>query len=44
MAVPRLILATFLGIVISKTFRIENFEKEVNKTTEYHHQRNKTEF
>ncbi|MGO4710995.1 DUF4407 domain-containing protein [Chryseobacterium sp. 2TAF14] len=31
MSVPRLILATFLGIIISKPLELKIFEKEVNK-------------
>lgn len=43
MAVPRLILATFLGIVISKPLELKIFEKEVNKQLNTIIQRNKTE-
>jgi Domain of unknown function (DUF4407) len=31
MAIPRLVLATFLGIIISKPLEIKIFEKEINK-------------
>ena len=43
MAVPRLILATFLGIVISKPLELKIFDKEVNKQLNTIIQRNKTE-
>ena len=43
MALPRLILATFLGIVISKPLELKIFEKEVNKQLNTIIQRNKTE-
>lgn len=43
MAFPRLILATFLGIVISKPLELKIFEKEVNKQLNTIIQRNKTE-
>lgn len=43
MAVPRLILATFLGIIISKPLELKIFEKEVNKQLNTIIQRNKTE-
>jgi hypothetical protein len=43
MAVPRLILATFLGIVISKPLELKIFEKEVNKQLNTIIQRNKNE-
>ena len=41
MAVPRLILATFLGIIISKPLELKIFEKEVNKQLNTIIQRNK---
>ncbi len=41
MAIPRLILATFLGIIISKPLEIKIFEKEVNKQLNIIIQRNK---
>lgn len=43
MAIPRLILATFLGIIISKPLELKIFEKEVNKQLNTIIQRNKTE-
>ncbi|RQP09242.1 MAG: DUF4407 domain-containing protein [Chryseobacterium sp.] len=43
MAIPRLILALFLGIVISKPLELKIFEKEVNKQLNTIIQRNKTE-
>ena len=43
MAVPRLILATFLGIIISKPLELKIFEKEVNKQLNTIIQRNKTQ-
>lgn len=43
MAVPRLILATFLGIIISKPLELKIFEKEVNKQLNMIIQRNKTQ-
>ena len=42
MAIPRLILATFLGIIISKPIELKIFEKEVNKQLNTIIQRNKT--
>ena len=42
MAIPRLILATFLGIIISKPLELKIFEKEVNKQLNTIIQRNKT--
>ena len=42
MAIPRLILATFLGIIISKPLELKIFEKEVNKQLNTISQRNKT--
>mgnify|MGYP001600385916 FL=1 len=42
MAIPRLILATFLGIIISKPLELKIFEKEVNKQLNSIIQRNKT--
>ena len=41
MSIPRLILATFLGIVISKPLELKIFEKEVNKQLNTIIQRNK---
>lgn len=41
MAIPRLILATFLGIIISKPQELKIFEKEVNKQLNTIIQRNK---
>ncbi|MDH6251241.1 hypothetical protein M2347_000968 [Chryseobacterium sp. H1D6B] len=41
MAVPRLVLATFLGIIISKPLELKIFEKEVNKQLNTIIQRNK---
>lgn len=43
MAVPRLILAAFLGIIISKPLELKIFEKEVNKQLNTIIQRNKTQ-
>ncbi len=43
MAVPRLILATFLGIIISKPLELKIFEKEINKQLNTIIQRNKKE-
>ena len=43
MAIPRLILATFLGIIISKPLELKIFEKEVNKQLNTIIQRNKTQ-
>ncbi len=43
MSIPRLILATFLGIIISKPLELKIFEKEVNKQLNTIIQRNKTE-
>ncbi|MCC2591778.1 DUF4407 domain-containing protein [Chryseobacterium sp. MFBS3-17] len=43
MAVPRLILATFLGIIISKPLELKIFEKEVDKQLNTIIQRNKTQ-
>lgn len=43
MALPRLILATFLGIIISKPLELKIFEKEVNKQLNTIIQRNKAE-
>ncbi|MGO4709156.1 DUF4407 domain-containing protein, partial [Chryseobacterium sp. 2TAF14] len=43
MSVPRLILATFLGIIISKPLELKIFEKEVNKQLNTIIQRNKTD-
>lgn len=43
MAIPRLILAGFLGIVISKPLELKIFEKEVNKQLNTIIQRNKTQ-
>ncbi len=43
MAIPRLILAAFLGIVISKPLELKIFEKEVNKQLNTIIQRNKTQ-
>ena len=43
MAIPRLILATFLGIIISKPLELKVFEKEVNKQLNTIIQRNKTQ-
>lgn len=42
MSVPRLILAAFLGVVISKPLELKIFEKEVNKQLNTIIQRNKT--
>ena len=42
MAIPRLILATFLGSIISKPLELKIFEKEVNKQLNSIIQRNKT--
>jgi hypothetical protein len=41
MAIPRLILATFLGIIISKPLELKIFEKEINKQLNTIIQRNK---
>ena len=41
MSIPRLILATFLGIIISKPLELKVFEKEVNKQLNTIIQRNK---
>ncbi len=41
MAIPRLILAAFLGIIISKPLELKIFEKEVNKQLNTIIQRNK---
>ncbi|WP_390453333.1 DUF4407 domain-containing protein [Chryseobacterium sp. Alg-005] len=41
MAVPRLVLATFLGIIISKPLELKIFEKEINKQLNTIIQRNK---
>ncbi len=43
MAIPRLILAIFLGIIISKPLELKIFEKEVNKQLNTIIQRNKTQ-
>lgn len=43
MALPRLILAAFLGIIISKPLELKIFEKEVNKQLNTIIQRNKTQ-
>lgn len=43
MAIPRLILAAFLGVVISKPLELKIFEKEVNKQLNTIIQRNKTQ-
>lgn len=43
MAVPRLILAAFLGIIISKPLELKIFEKEVDKQLNTIIQRNKTQ-
>ena len=43
MSVPRLILAIFLGIIISKPLELKIFEKEVNKQLNTIIQRNKTQ-
>lgn len=43
MAIPRIILAGFLGIVISKPLELKIFEKEVNKQLNTIIQRNKTQ-
>lgn len=43
MSIPRLILATFLGIIISKPLELKIFEKEVNKQLNTIIQRNKTQ-
>lgn len=42
MSIPRLILATFLGIIISKPLELKIFEKEINKQLNTIIQRNKT--
>lgn len=41
MAIPRLVMATFLGIIISKPLELKIFEKEVNKQLNTIIQRNK---
>ncbi len=41
MSIPRLILATFLGIIISKPLELKIFEKEINKQLNTIIQRNK---
>lgn len=41
MAIPRLVLATFLGIIISKPLELKIFEKEINKQLNTIIQRNK---
>ncbi len=41
MSIPRLVLATFLGIIISKPLELKIFEKEVNKQLNTIIQRNK---
>lgn len=41
MTIPRLVLATFLGIIISKPLELKIFEKEVNKQLNTIIQRNK---
>jgi len=43
MAMPRILLATFLGIVISKPLELKVFEKEVNKQLNTIIQRNKAQ-
>lgn len=43
MAIPRLVLAAFLGIIISKPLELKIFEKEVNKQLNTIIQRNKTQ-
>lgn len=43
MAIPRLILAVFLGIIISKPLELKIFEKEVNKQLNTIIQRNKAQ-
>lgn len=43
MSIPRLILAGFLGIIISKPLELKIFEKEVNKQLNTIIQRNKTQ-
>lgn len=43
MSLPRLILAAFLGIIISKPLELKVFEKEVNKQLNTIIQRNKTQ-
>ena len=43
MSIPRLILAAFLGIIISKPLELKVFEKEVNKQLNTIIQRNKTQ-
>ena len=43
MAIPRLILAAFLGVIISKPLELKIFEKEVNKQLNTIIQRNKTQ-
>ncbi|WP_417427714.1 DUF4407 domain-containing protein [Halpernia sp.] len=43
MTIPRLLLAGFLGIIISKPLELKIFEKEVNKQLNTIIQRNKTE-
>jgi hypothetical protein len=43
MSLPRLILAAFLGIIISKPLELKIFEKEVNKQLNTIIQRNKTQ-
>lgn len=43
MAIPRLVLATFLGIVISKPLELKIFEKEINKQLNVIIERNKRE-
>lgn len=43
MAIPRLILATFLGIVIAKPLELKIFEKEINKQLNLIIERNKRE-
>ena len=43
MSIPRLILAAFLGIIISKPLELKIFEKEVNKQLNTIIQRNKTQ-
>lgn len=43
MTIPRLILATFLGIIIAKPLELKIFEKEVNKQLNTIIQRNKAE-
>lgn len=43
MSIPRLVLAAFLGIVISKPLEIKIFEKEINKQLNTIIQRNKAE-